>query len=374
MAMLRVLMITKPLNPPWTDAAKNHARDIILACPQVRFHYLSAIGGEEIAVRHAKADPQYSLPEPLPLWNKGKVFLRLLKPDEMHLYHFFFTPNPATSGMGRLALAMKPHQPSAQTVCSRPLDHPRLKRLLFADRVVCVSDDTKDMLTAAGVSDVTVIRPAVADGVPPTQAEIMGLRERFGLPKDHTLALFAGDLEFGDAADTLVRALPALLDREDLHIVFCNRMKTPRAKQRQQSIRETLCRLKADSRVSIIPPQADLHPLLKAVDFQMLMPDTLYGKMDIPLVVLEGLSYGKPAILSTLAPLKEIFDEGQAGHFVAPSDADALTEAVFSLCDASRRNEMGRQAQSIVAQRFSMQRLAEDYKVFYHSFEDQARS
>lgn len=369
--MLRVLMITKPLVPPWNDAAKNHARDIITACPQVRFRYMSAIGGQALPLKHAKPEPVYSLPEPLPFWNKARVFLRLLKPDEINLYHFFFTPNALSSGMGRLALAMKPHQPSALTVCSRPLEHPRLRHWLFADRTVCVSEATRALLLSAGVEEVSVIPPAVPDVDVPTEEEIRRLRGLFGLPLDATIGLFAGDLEFGNAADTLLEALRGLGGLEPLHVVFCNRIKTPKARERLRWGRETIARHQLDRRVSILEPQADLNPLLKASDFLLLAPDTLYGKMDIPLVVLEGMSYAKPVILSKLPSLLEISPEGQAACFVEPGSPDELAHAIHSIYEKTTRQAMGIRAREIACERFSLRRLAADYQAFYRSFESQ---
>ncbi|RJO75394.1 MAG: glycosyltransferase [Myxococcales bacterium] len=368
---MKVLLVTKPLVPPWDDSAKNLARDIVQSLPDVRFNVLTTAGCS-FGLKHVREEPLYGAPGGYapPLWNNVKVFLRLLKPDEMGLYHFFFAPNPRASLVAGLAMAMKGYQRSVQTVCSAPKSFEGVARLLFADVAVAVSAHTRDRLREAGVKDARLIYPAVARVETPTADEILASRRRFGLPEDKTLALYAGDLEFSNAASTLVAALPEACRASSLHVVFCNRWKTPAARAERDRLQAEVKRMGLASRVVFLPPQTDLQPLLRGVDFWLMHPDTLYAKMDLPLVVLEAMGHGKPGILSDRPPLVEAFAGETAGILAPPGDAAALANAMRALAeDAALRERCGRTAQAVARERFSFDRLAEAHRALYAEFQ-----
>lgn len=103
-----VLMVSKPIVPPWSDSGKNLVRDIVAHTPGYRFHVL-VTRGAPAPFPDAVAEPIYgdagayapSLAENL------RVLRRLARPDRVPLYHFFFAPNPRTSTAARWILRLK---------------------------------------------------------------------------------------------------------------------------------------------------------------------------------------------------------------------------------------------------------------------------
>ncbi len=364
---MKVLMITKPLVPPWDDSAKNLARDILLHCPEVRFHALTS-GEFSFEQKHIREERLYSdagAYQP-PLWNNIKVFFRLLKPDDMDLYHFFFAPNRKTSTMAKLALNMQPHIHTVQTVCSAPQSFDGIQKLCFADHTITVSKDTRDKLIAAGVNNVRCIYPAVADEDIPTEQEKLANRRAFKLPERGVIALFAGDLDFSNAAETLLEALPEALKEPDLTVVFCNRVKTPAAEGIRERIKQRVNDMNLQERVLFIPAQKDLRPLLRAIDIMLMHPDTLYAKMDLPLVLLESMSHGTPPIVSSLPMLQEALQSTDAGLTVQAGDAAGLAQALRSLtADPELRKRIGQTAREVVRAEFSMETLGAHYRELY---------
>ncbi len=123
-------------------------------------------------------------------------------------------------------------------------------------------------------------------------------------------------------------------------------------------------------RVFFIDEPENFKALLSAVDLQLMHPDSLYAKMDLPLAILEGMSYGIPVVKSDLPSLNEVFDHDQAGATIKPGDAGALARAVCELVDdADLRKERGRAARDIVAERFSQERMARAYADLYREFD-----
>ncbi len=368
--MKHILMVTKPLVPPWDDSAKNLARDVVSNVDSVRFHILTE-GRYSFEMPHVREEALYGPAGGyrLPLFNQAKVFFRLLKPDAMDCFHFFFAPNPKSSIMARWALKMRGFTRSIQTVCSAPATFEGVEKLLFADITVTVSEDTKTRLEAEGVPDVRCIHPAVPITDLPEKASISAIRKSLGLPEDRLLALFAGDLDFSNAAETLFQALPEILRNPALHVVFCNRLKTERARGIREELENRIRDRGFSERVTFLSAQKDLNPLLQAVDLLLLHPDTLYAKMDLPLVLLEAMGYGKAVVISDLPSMQEAFRGQEAGLIVPPGDSAALAEAVGVLAENEQRRErLALTGREVVREFFNPMRLGEKYARLYEEW------
>ena len=365
--MKKVLLVSKALVPPWNDSSKNLARDIAFHCPSVRFHALT-VPHYRLGPSNIREEDLYSRQGALrnSLWNQTKIFFRLLKPDDIDIAHFFFAPNRNTSRMAALAMNMKGTQASIHTVCSMPENFDSTSELLFADITVTVSETARARFVAHGARSVRCIHPGVALQNAPSKEDRKVLRRTFDLPENKLLALYAGDLEFSNAAQTLVESLPELMPYKNMDLVFCTRVKTERAKAAAGTLKMRIAELGAESRVHLVPPQDDLLPLISAMDLMILTPDTLYAKMDLPLVLLEAMSLGIPAVLSDLPSLREAFDDATAGLFVPHSDAKALAHAILDMFDNEpKRLAYGRAAMDIARERFSLERLGRDYEALY---------
>ncbi|MBM4372071.1 MAG: glycosyltransferase [Deltaproteobacteria bacterium] len=223
--MARVLMVSKPLQPPWDDSAKNLARDLVRFSDRHEFHVLGLPGAEAPGPR-AIVEPVYrgtgayspSLAQNL------RVLRRLFRPDDREIYHFFFAPNPTTSRAARWVRTLKPRKRLVHTICSAPATYKGIRDLMFAHRVVALSENTRQALLENGVEGVVRIPPGIdaTTRVPPERRR--AVREALGLPRDRPLVLYAGDYQFSTAADTCARALPEILGRSDAHFVFACRI------------------------------------------------------------------------------------------------------------------------------------------------------
>lgn len=77
------------------------------------------------------------------------------------------------------------------------------------------------------------------------------------------------------------------------------------------------------------------------------------------LVALESMACGTPPIVSNVASLPELVEDGVTGFIVPPGDHAAIAAAVGTLAaDPARRAEMGRQARRAVEARFTWPAVA----------------
>ena len=107
-----------------------------------------------------------------------------------------------------------------------------------------------------------------------------------------------------------------------------------------------------------------IHTLLAAVDVVLLPTDTLYAKMDYPLVILEAMSLGKPVVVGSGTPAEELCTDGSALATEVSRDAvlDVMTRLVES---ASLRADHGGRGRERVLREYTRAPMAAAYEALY---------
>jgi len=366
---MKILMITKPMAPPWDDSAKNMARDIVFAAPERKFQLLS-IPDYRIGTENACEEPFYSdvksgyAPD---LSMKMRIFARILRPDKVDLVHLFFQPNPLTLRMSRYALAMKSHTKCIHTLTCAPGNFEKSAPLLFADSVVTVSKWTARQLEAHGVNHVSCVYPC-AETSP--SGDCSAARDKLGLPGNGPLALFAGDLESDAMIERLVRILEGIKG-SGLRLIAACRDKTEATPIYKSRLKHLAEEAGAGDSLILLGRVDNMPALFDSVDFQIFPSDSLYGKMDLPLVLLEGMGRGVPVLLSELPPLAELLPDERAGRIIAADDAGTWVAAMLQWAsDRQLLKSASDAARETVAQEFSRERLGREYETLYRELED----
>lgn len=361
-----ILMISKPIAPPWNDSAKNIVRD------QVRWG--SRYAYRIMTTRDAPPVAGAAIPEPIyrtegkltgGIRQNARVMLRGLRPGAVRLYHYFFAPNRVTSLAGR-AQALVAGVRTVQTICSTPASFEGAARLLFTDRVVALSKDTADRLEGAGVERrrIRLVRPGI-DPIPRApKPDRDAIRGKYGIPASGPAIFFPGDYEFSSAAATVAAAAPALLGSfPDAVLVFSCRLKTPAARERQDRIARELAPF--GDRIRFVNVAPDMPHLIGAADVALLPAETLYAKMDVPLVLLEAMSQEVPLVVADAPPLSELVALG-AAHGTPPGDGAALASATASvLQNPDRAAGLGGAGARAVRELFSAARMAREVEGIY---------
>jgi len=337
-----VLLVTKPLVPPWTDGAKNLARDLVEYCPG-RHQLRCMVTRGAQAPRGGFAEPVYSDPGG---WRPGlrqnaETLARLLRPDASQIYHFFFAPNPRTNAIAALATGLK-RKRTIHTVVSEPSGEPRW----FADVHVALTHATGDRLRARGARDVRVIPP----GIPGTFRRAPD-RARFGLPEG-PLVLFAGDLIDGGGAELLTAAA---LKLPGLTVAFACRPKGEGRRARQGAITAQL-----GHRALWLGLVDDMPGLLASVDVQCLPATNLHAKMDLPMVLLEGMAQGLPTVVADADPIREL-----CGAIKALPTADAVAAALRSVLPDSGSRDPAIRSALRAADTYDAAQMAHAYAALY---------
>ncbi len=361
-----VLMVSKPVAPPWNDSSKNLVKDLASAGQAYRYRVLTPRGytlpGERILSEGIYPDRGRYAP---PLSQHLPVVRRLLRRDDTHVTHFFFAPNPRASAVARACLALR-HRATVQTVCSVPRRFAGAGRLLFGQRVVALSRQTHDALLREGVEAHRLVHIPPGIQIPPAPGADHRARSRqaLGLPLHGPVVVYPGDLEFSRAAETVALATRLVQEVAPLFVFAC-RPKGPASAEAQRRIQAMLAAMGTQGQVRMLGEVDRMLDLLAASDLCVLPAESLYAKMDLPLVLLEALALGVPLVVSDRPPLSELLQD-DVGLAVPPQDPGALARAVCRILgDPGRKRALAENARAAAEARYDIRRVSRQHEALY---------
>ncbi|MCP4680409.1 MAG: glycosyltransferase family 4 protein [Deltaproteobacteria bacterium] len=363
-----VLMISKPIVPPWDDSAKNIVASQVTRGERYSYRILTDKSAPSLAPS-VISDPIYP---GRGTYSAGivqnlRVMLYGLRSRGAAIYHYFFAPNPITSMAGRLQKHIA-RVKTVQTVCSAPASYDGIGRFLFADLTIVLSDNTRRLMIEAGVdsSKLRLVKPCVEPIDRPSQAQRLETRRAYDLPENGPVILFPGDYEFSSAAHTVAQAVPQLAEKfGDIKIVFACRIKREPSRVIRDKLKSDLQTAGHGDRVEFIDHVSNMPALAGAADVVVMPADSLYAKMDVPLVLLEAMSQHVPLVIAESAPLNELLSF-EAGLGVPPGEPEALAGAVTRILqNSSLGKELGKSGAQAVRRSFSADTMARAIETIY---------
>jgi glycosyltransferase involved in cell wall biosynthesis len=358
---MRVLLVTKPLSPPWNDSGKVVPRDLALGgAMRHELHVLTARGDSGAWPGGVCAHPVYApagTRDPLArarmmaaVWGRRRQFDAL---------HFFFQPHPAAARAARL-LSAACGAPSIHTALSAPReDHPPA-RVLFSPRTVALSCATARRLARPGRMAPRVIPPGLSELEPIPEPQAEAARARAGIAAP--FVLYPGDFDFSGGYDLLLAAwagasdLPALL--------LAGRDKTRAAAGVRAGLERRAASLGLGTRVRFVGQVEDMPALIAASSGVLFPARSLYAKSDVPIVLLEAWRSARAVWVSGLPPLAEL----TAGI------TDALPDepAAWAAAARSARAEgaaLGARGRERLLERYTATRMRAAYEELYDELE-----
>ncbi len=361
----RVLFVSKPIVPPWHDGSKNLVRDVAANLVRARPTVMSVEGTEPIGPR-VVMDPVYRDAGRFApgLVANARVVERLLRGDPLDLWAFCFAPNPMSSTVANLARRARRAGGFGgrvvQIIPSAPRTFTGVGRWLFGEHIVVLTEFTRGRLFGAGVSrkDVRVIPPCAAPLRAVGDDERRVFRERHGLGNGPVI-VYPGDYEISRGAQTVARAVPRILRAiPEARVVFACREKTDRAGVERAVVQRALADAGLEKQTLHLGEVADMAVLLAVASVVAFPVDDLYGKVDIPLVLLEALAAGVPMVVVRGGPLEAL----TSARLVDASDDTALARELLSLLQSPRAaTEAADSGRALYAARFTPKAVAAMY-------------
>jgi phosphatidylinositol alpha-1,6-mannosyltransferase len=367
--VLRVLFVSKPIAPPWHDGSKNLVRDVAANLTRAQPTVFSIAGAASIGPRVMQEPLYKNSGEFAPgLLANARVMARLAGGDAQDIWHFVFAPNAASSAAARFVRSLRRSMGwkgrIVQTIASAPRHFGEVRRWIFGDRVVVLSEWMRGRLLGAGVvtKDLRVIPPCAAAPPKVTPEDAQRVRLRLGLG-DGPLVVYPGDYEVSSGAMAVVNAARSVARAvPDVKFVFACRMKTKAASAAKERLTGEIAGQGLAERILQVGEIDDLHALLGTASVVAFPVDDLYGKIDIPLVVLESLALGVPLVLARGGPLESV----EEARFVEPSDARGLAiELVHLLTNETASKELAVRGLRAYQARYSPRVVAAQYDQLY---------
>jgi phosphatidylinositol alpha-1,6-mannosyltransferase len=371
----RVLFVSKPVAPPFHDGTKCLVRDVALNLSRYEAtvmvpHGATGLGQAPRAghpglhVAHVYADAGAYTPA---LADNARAAAYLAVGARADLWHFVFAPNPRSSAIGRIARAVR-RTKVVQTVASAPRRFS--PELFFGDAIVAQSNWTAARVVRALAEEletrsarrkiplVRVIPPPVGPLREVRQEEIAAVARKLELPAGVPVFVYPGDLEVSTGADTVARAVPHLAHAlPDSVVVFACRPKTPAAPRIEAELRTRL----DPSRVRF-SREIDLPALLARASVVLFPVDDLYGKVDLPISLLEAMSLGVPVVGLDSGPLADLAETVR----LPAGDAEGLARSAVQLHgDRPFRERLVQAARRAVADRYDARVVAAAYERVY---------
>lgn len=373
----RVLFISKPVAPPWNDSSKNLVRDISCALTAFEATVLTKPGtaGQGVAWQPERGSSRatYSRSRsgfsPGLLQNAQVARLLALGRNLPHIWNFFFAPNPKSSFVAR-ALSRLRRARTVQTVCSQPRVWDAGD--FFGDAVVALSKVTYERLApeAGGLLNDTPcyrIPPCVPVREPRSPADRARIRQKLGLTNSEPVFIYPGDIEFGGGASLVLEAFERF---NGAQLVMACRNKTERAQGERASLQHRFSSMADSGRLKWVGETELILEYLGASDVLLLPSADLYGKMDIPLVLLEGMMQARPVVVHERAAASELCE---AGGLCTSDSADDLAQTLQKLAeDAPWREQLGQQLRSHALEHHAPTVVARQYEKIYRELHELA--
>ncbi len=363
-----VLMISKPIVPPFDDSGKNIVVSQIQNGQTYRYRVLTVKNASLPWPNVASAAIYGNAGEYSPqLTQNIKVMMYGLRPRGASIYHYFFAPNLITSTAGRLQKLLAKVK-TVQTVCSQPKSFENIKKLIFADRVIVLSEMTRKLMVDGGISEnrLVHVRPGI-DFIKRQNSTVRGaIKEKYGIPKDAQMVVFPGDYEFSSAASTVAKAVPLLVESHSkICIVFACRIKRPASLAIRDTIKAQIKEQGFSKQTVFLERVEDMPSFVGAADVAVMPSESLYAKMDMPLVLLEAASQRVPLVVANTPPLSELLTYGM-GIGVEPGNENELAQAVGSILDNSAEAaRFGEAGETAIFEHFNAQKTAAEIEKIY---------
>lgn len=230
----------------------------------------------------------------------------------------------------------------------------------YADHIIAVSPAAAENLTDAGVSPkkITTMMNGVAPLTRKTDDELAALRRAWNVPEGvFTMGILAriepykGHLHIVEAAEQLLR------EGRDFVLLVAG------TGTYEDELRAEVTRRGLDDKVRFLGFLTDVSGFLSLLDVQL---NASYGTETSCLSVLEGMSIGLPAVVSSYGGNPYLVDDGEDGLIFPNRDSAGLAAAIARLMDEPDTLAcMSRRAVEIFHERFTGEIFARNIERVY---------
>ncbi len=273
----------------------------------------------------------------------ARIAAKLYGAKIVYTRHSVFPPSPKlTNGIGKMLCGLANNS--------------------TADRIIAVAEAAKKNITDVGVNEKKI--DVILNGVEPlkkyTDEQINETKVKYGIPDGFKCAAIVARLNevkghkyFVDAALKLkengVKAIFLIAGTGDM----------------AGAIRQQIQEKGLEDTVVMLGFLDDVEPLMNIIDVQV---NCSYGTEATSLSLLEGMSLGKPAVVSDFGGNPGVIQHGINGYIFPTHDSQTLAKQLEKLfCDEEQYAKMCKNSLEIFNNKFTAQKYAENIEKIYLS-------
>jgi glycosyltransferase involved in cell wall biosynthesis len=364
---MKVLLLTRPLCPPWDEGSKNFAFTLANNIKSVEIHILTC-GLLENLPGNIVQHPIYSSPR-LDLLQKIKLYNFLRKADKFDIIHSLFTPTKVNSFFIKYAVKNK-NSKIIQTVATLREDLYEgndFRKILFGDLIVTYSDYAKEKLEKMGFGNARRIYPGIDINNYRPKEKNIALMKEYGITDQDFVINFTGEYTRLGAIDDVINCFVDLAkENANFKLQLACRIKNEKDAQKKEEVRRNLESVGILDKVAFFDNQKfEMPEVYNLADISIFPVRTMDGKFDIPLAVIEAMACGKPMIASSLERLNYFLDNDNS-ILINPRDLSALKEKILYLyANPEVRNRLGEKGMQFVQVNFDIMQTVKEYKEVY---------
>lgn len=380
--MLKIFTVTMaPVNPPYDDGVKNLVINLARRLRNERFSFVSSMYGKsfptEDNIVFYRSPFQATGKHSMSLLQKMYVFSLVLgNMKNTDIFQFFVTPQPYFSGVFK-KLMKTPGTRSIQVLSSIHTLYGKngpsgLSDLFFGDRVVVYSDFAAKELGNMGVKNVVRIYPGIdVEKYAAGQGMSIGA---LSMSVRRPRILFAGSYKVLDGAypfaDFCRIARDVTSKYPGAEFVMACRMRSEDDKRLRKEF--TRCAEEEGVRGSFtfLDTVENMPELIESCDIGM-MPAArpMQGVLEIPMIILEMASAGKPVVYGNVHPLEELAGKGVGVMAEGAAPGDYSVKMIELIKDKVLSSVIGKRSRDAVIEHFNIDSVAAEYEKLYRSLE-----
>jgi glycosyltransferase involved in cell wall biosynthesis len=366
--MKKILLVTRPIAPPWDEASKNFAFYLAKNTPGFQFGLLTNGLLPNL--------PENILQKPIyqsnyfGWWQKLQLLFNLKKlKKEFDIWHYLFTPTKINSFWLK-KLAQSSSLKTIQTVATLREDlytDTEIKSLLFGDWIITYSDYAKNKLNRLGFTNVERIYPGIDLTEYKKKDKDPQLMAKYGFSDSDFIINFTGEYSRLQAIDDVISAFEEIAPEiPQAKLSLAVRIKNYPDQAKKMTVWEKLKNLNLLDRVAFHDDGTYLMPdIYNLCDLSVFPVQNMRGKFDIPLAVIEAMACEKPVIISDLPILGEIA-KAENSVIIKSGDVRQLAEKIRELHSfPEKRLALGRAARKFTQENFDIQKIAQKYQALY---------
>lgn len=199
--------------------------------------------------------------------------------------------------------------------------------LTLADRVIAVSDDTKQSVSAYGVSSVEVVYDGVSLSDFSDDVSAADLHGEFGVSRNHFVITSVGSLIPLKGWDTVIEAVPIILEQVP-NIIWLIIGEGRNFPEFRGDYYRALCKeLHLEHVIKFAGRVGNVENYLRSTDLFVHNSQS----EGLPLVILEAMAAGLPVISTRVGGIPELISHGQNGILIDPDSPQELSTTVVRL-------------------------------------------